>query len=541
MIISIKKLKLILLFLPLALVCLSGRGLALEKVTLQLRWDHAFQFAGYYAAKWQGYYNQAGLDVEIKSALESKTKILRAVTEVAEGRAEFGIGATDVLLARSKDVPLVILAAIFQKSAAGFYFKADTPLNSLADLPKLRVARQVDSLIDLEFQAMLKSEGIDPKLIKPYPHQGGLDHLISGQIDVMPGYSISMDYSLNNLNISFKSLSPWRYGIDFYGDSLFTHERVIESNPEIVAKFKEASLLGWKYALDHPDEIANRIATELTRKAVREDLAAYNKSQIKGVKELMLYPLVDIGHINPNRWRRMFDHLSKLGIVKGTLDIKEFIYDPIQMKKESAERFQSIMYITMGGIICLVGVVLVWIFSLRRTVAMRTANLSEVNKKLENEIHEREQAEEILIRSERKQNSMISNISDVIGILSADGITIYKSPNIKKYFGWDPEDLLGSSAFETVHPHDLERTQKVFMEVLQIKSSAITVEFNYLCKNGDSLPVELIAINQLDNPNINGILINYRDISERRQSENQIKASLKEKETLLHEIHHRVK
>lgn len=165
-----------------------------EKVVLQLRWDHQFQFAGYYAAVWQGYYREAGLDVEIRSAITPEHKILRAVEEVAEGRADFGVGAADILVARDKGAPLVLLAVIFQQSAARFYALEKTDLNSPADLLRLRVARNVNDLIDVELQAMLRAEGIDPTKVKAYPHQPGIDHLVDGRVDVIPGYSTTMPY-----------------------------------------------------------------------------------------------------------------------------------------------------------------------------------------------------------------------------------------------------------------------------------------------------------------------------------------------------------
>ncbi len=80
-------------------------GWAADPVVLQLRWDHQFQFAGYYAALWQGYYRQAGLAVELRSAVKSDGTILSAIDEVAAGRADFGIGAADILLARERGIP----------------------------------------------------------------------------------------------------------------------------------------------------------------------------------------------------------------------------------------------------------------------------------------------------------------------------------------------------------------------------------------------------------------------------------------------------
>ncbi|HPJ39469.1 MAG TPA: PAS domain S-box protein, partial [Spirochaetota bacterium] len=130
-----------------------------------------------------------------------------------------------------------------------------------------------------------------------------------------------------------------------------------------------------------------------------------------------------------------------------------------------------------------------------------------------------------IAESENKQKAMISNISDVIGIIGADGIMKYKSPNIEKLFGWKPEDLVGTNGFDTVHPDDLERIQHVFYTLLEQYDMPHTVEYNYKCKDGSYRPVELTAVNCIHNPAIHGILLNYKDISERKAAADALRKS----------------
>ena len=253
------------IFVLLIIAFFSGNpSNAADKIILQLRWDNQFQFAGYYAAKWKGYYEEAGIDVKIRPAV-TKDGILSAVKEVGEGRAHFGIGAADILKAMDEGAPLVLVASIFQHSAAGFYTRKDTSVRSPVDFLKLKVARRVNDLIDLELQAMLKAEGIEPEQIKPYPHKPGMDHLLSGEVDVMPGYSINIPFVANAKGVSVREFLPLQYGIDFYGDSIFTHKRVVQESPDLVERFKRASLKGWEYALSNKEEIILRIVNELER------------------------------------------------------------------------------------------------------------------------------------------------------------------------------------------------------------------------------------------------------------------------------------
>ncbi|MFZ4523761.1 MAG: PAS domain S-box protein [Bacteroidales bacterium] len=138
------------------------------------------------------------------------------------------------------------------------------------------------------------------------------------------------------------------------------------------------------------------------------------------------------------------------------------------------------------------------------------------------DITESKLAEKALLESEIKHSSMIFNISDVIGIMGADGKMKYKSPNIEKYFGWQPQDLIGTNGWLTVHPDDLERIQIEFYNLLQKDDSSKTVEYKYKCKDGSYKPIELTAVNLVHDSIINGVLMNYHDITMRKQAEEAI-------------------
>ena len=109
--------------------------------------------------------------------------------------------------------------------------------------------------------------------------------------------------------------------------------------------------------------------------------------------------------------------------------------------------------------------------------------------------------------------AMISNISDVIGILGADGKIKYKSPNITKHFGWSPEELVGKDSLITIHPDDKERIGYELSEIISNPNNLKEVQYRYLCKDGTYKIVQLYARNLIEDNNINGILINYRDIA----------------------------
>jgi len=135
------------------------------------------------------------------------------------------------------------------------------------------------------------------------------------------------------------------------------------------------------------------------------------------------------------------------------------------------------------------------------------------------DVTERREAEEALRRSEARHRRMIANIADVIAIIDLHGVIRYKSPNIEKHFGWKPEDLEGTDGWATVHPDDRARIQGEFAALLQTDGAVRTVEYRYRCKDGTYRWIELTARNLARDPLIQGVLVNYQDITERRRAE----------------------
>ena len=145
-------------------------------------------------------------------------------------------------------------------------------------------------------------------------------------------------------------------------------------------------------------------------------------------------------------------------------------------------------------------------------------------------ITERKQAEDALKKGEAIKNKMISNIGDVIVIFDNNRINRYKSPNIEKWFGWKPEDLVGNSTWEIVHPDDLEASQKFIQSLAGKPNACGTTELRYRKKDGSYCPIEITVANLLQDPDINGFLGNYHDISERKKAECELLAAKEQAE-----------
>src|SRR5215469_1425457 len=103
---------------------------ASDKLVLQLHREAQFEFAGYYAALWRGFYRDAGLAVEIRPGNPPGRTAIDPVREVIERRAQFGTGTAQLLVRAADGSPLVLLAPIFQQSGAAIYYRGDSNFSS---------------------------------------------------------------------------------------------------------------------------------------------------------------------------------------------------------------------------------------------------------------------------------------------------------------------------------------------------------------------------------------------------------------------------
>ncbi|MBF0276998.1 MAG: ABC transporter substrate-binding protein [SAR324 cluster bacterium] len=503
------------ILLLLSFLCLTYTNLfALEKVSLQLRWDHQFQFAGYYAADWQGYYQEEGLEVDIKTAILPDKKIVNSIDAVASQNADFGIGSADILIAQDKGLPLVIVASIFQKSAAALFRKASTSFNSLADLTRLKVARRVNALVDIEMQVMLRAEGIDPDLVIPRPHQPGIQHLLSGKVDIIPGYTITDPFSGLQNGVELAVIKPSDYGINFYGDSLFTHQQLVDDDPEQVHGFIRASLKGWQYAFDHSDEIAEKISQTFTRRAgnlSKTEFDSLNKFQADRVQELSLYPLVEVGHINPRRWQSIFTMLKQNGIVSGDFQHNQWIFDPVRHEEIETKRWNrlTLMAFLLIGVLAVITFLLVW--DSRRTARM--------NRLLSEEIRDRKSTEKALIESEEKWRSLTENSPDYVMLLDKEAKIQFVNRTISEL---KIEDILGKLVFDFAPVEIQARIKQCIQGVFQTGKPDF-YDADYSTKDGKKLYFESRIVPIFENGQIVRVICSSSDVTDRKLREQKFR------------------
>lgn len=157
------------------------------------------------------------------------------------------------------------------------------------------------------------------------------------------------------------------------------------------------------------------------------------------------------------------------------------------------------------------------------------------------EITERRWAEEALRESEERYRLLAENSLDLIELIDLNGNVIYASPSHYYVIGYTPNELMDQNLFSLVHPDDALKAMQAVNELLNSKARK-TLEVRLQQKDGTWIAMEAL-LSGIPGPGnaIHRILFSARDITARKQAEEHLKSSLKEKEVLLKEIHHRVK
>lgn len=138
----------------------------------------------------------------------------------------------------------------------------------------------------------------------------------------------------------------------------------------------------------------------------------------------------------------------------------------------------------------------------------------------------REHEEKSLAEQQEYYSSLVENSSDVISIIEEDGTIRYQSPSVEKIFGYKSEEMIGKNILEFIHPDESSYITKDFTEFIKKRGSIGTLtEYRIKHKNGYWIDCESTRNNQLNNPNIRGIVANTRDITERKKIEQLIKES----------------
>jgi len=308
-----------LLFLLFIVVSLYGHyDDTLEKVSLQLHWKYQFEFAGFIAAKEKGFYQDAGLDVELREYKDG-TDI---ENDVICGKATYGIYNSLAFLEYLQGKPLVLLSSYFKRAALVLVAKPD--IKSPKDLigKKIMATTKADFL--LNFGLYFKGYNVDVDALKLVPHTYSINDFAENKVDAMTAFVSNELYKLDDLGVKYNVLDPSDDNLYILQLELITSQKELQEHPQRTKAFRDASLKGWKYALSHKDEMIKIIAQKYQKNISKESL----KKEAIGVQKLILPYTYELGSIDKNFLKKQQEMFEQEYNISNAKSLDGFIFTP---------------------------------------------------------------------------------------------------------------------------------------------------------------------------------------------------------------------
>ncbi len=452
-------------------------------VYIQLRWHHQFQFAGYYAALEKGFYKDEGIDVQIRNGDPKR----QPVAEVLSGRAQYAEGNSEILYQRLQGRPLIALASIFQHSPSVLLTLKSSGIRSVHDLigKKVMLANKNE---DADFLTMLVNEGISVSQINAIHSSYQLEDLISGKVDAFNSYTTNEPYFLKQRNIEYNIIDPMSYSVDFYSDIFFTSEHELRRNPKRVEAMTRATLKGWHYAMDNPEEIIELLLTKYKVQKTRDHL----RFEAEEMRKLIIPNLIQIGHMNPERWQHMANIFVTAGLIPNDKNLDGFIYDT------NPSRLPD------------------WVFPVLAVALAIVLGTSSFNFYLHRFNQRIAHAKKTIQESEERFKALSSATNGGV-IIHDEGQILECNTGLSDMTGFSYKELINMNGLELIAPECIETVfDKMRIDYTQ------SYEVIGMRRDGSQYPLAIKGKNIVYKER-NARVIEFLDITERKKTEEQLR------------------
>ncbi len=283
-----------------------------EKIRIVLDWTPNTNHTGLYVAQAKGYFDGAGLEVEIMQPPEGSTTEL-----VGAGGAEFGISFQDTLapsFASDNSIPVTAVAAVIQHNTSGILSLKETGIDTPAKMAGHSYATW-DSPIELAIiKKVVEDDGGSYKDIKLIPNTV-TDVVTALQTDIE---SIWVYYAWDGiaskvagLNTNYLNFADYGKELDYYSPVIIANNEFLNKNPETAAKFLDAVRQGYEFAIADPDE-----AADILIDAVPELDGALVKESQNWLKDQYKAEVEQWGFIDPARWDGFYAWLAENSLIE---------------------------------------------------------------------------------------------------------------------------------------------------------------------------------------------------------------------------------
>ena len=232
-----------------------------------------------------------------------------------------------MILYRLKQQPVVIVSPIFQHSPSVFISLKKSNISSVYELNNKDILFYPNDTDGFSLLAMIKKFDLDVNLVRER-YKDDYMRLINNEVDVMPAYIANEPFLFKEKGYDVNIINPTNYGFDMYGDMLFTNEDEAKNNPIRVEKFKEATLKGWKYALENKEEITQLINEKYSKEKSIEHL----RYEANAIDSLINKDVTPLGYLDQGRIRYISEMYEYYGLTESKIDLNDFLFDEISKK-----------------------------------------------------------------------------------------------------------------------------------------------------------------------------------------------------------------
>ena len=286
----------------------SGQGIAKEPpqpVTIQLNWVTNVQFAGVLLAKERGWYEEAGIDLTVRGW----KKGVSAVDEVIDGKIQIGMTGGDVIIrARAEDKAVRAIGVQFQKSPICMLSKKERGIKTPQQLAGKKVGIGSPKS-ELMAKVVLANQGLKFEDITPVRIGWDIRPLVNDEIDVFPAFMNNEPLTMKEKGYETNVIPAFKHGYDFYSGVYFVTDTMIRKQPDLIRKFLDATLRGWRDAFKDPAGTATLIVEKYYPKGSvsqqTESLKVFKLLATIGVGENL------IGYMESPFWQKGIDILHK--------------------------------------------------------------------------------------------------------------------------------------------------------------------------------------------------------------------------------------
>jgi NitT/TauT family transport system substrate-binding protein len=288
------------------------------------QWQPQAQFAGFYVAYEKGFYRQHGLDVRILRGGPD-----RPPSEMlARGRADFGtMFLTTGIIQRSRGVKLVNLAQMVQRSALMLVARKSSGILEPEDINGKKVG-----LWGEDFQGQARAFFRKYHLtVKNVPQGTTLNLFLRGGVEVASAMWYNEYHLIINAGVDPDELTTFMladHGFNFPEDGIYCREDLVKDHPRRCRQFVRASLQGWQYALEHPQEALDIVMNYVNAANVATD-RVHQKWMLERMRDIILPPKTEarLGQLREADYQRVAAELENDGLIKHIPAFSQFYFD----------------------------------------------------------------------------------------------------------------------------------------------------------------------------------------------------------------------